>query len=251
VDPINTVIVGEAVAGRSHTVRKQLASLAGNITTRTFDLADLFYEAQANAYYLEWGFASLGEYASGELGIKERKAQYLARIVKVCRDVGVERKNYEPAGISKLREIATLDPDGFFYDKEKGQNFPLDELIVDLILDAPDMTLQQVRDRVDLFKGQTGENKQVVRSYGVTQDCWDRVIKPAIELARRRLGSAGRDEAGNATEYSDGACMEIICASFSQDPNNYEDEPDESGEQANETDGISSNDSPDAAMGER
>ena len=225
-------LYGEAVAGnRATTVRKDLQRLTANMQHSTFDLADLFYEAQANAYYLEWGFASLGEYASGELGIKERKAQYLARIVTVCRDVGVERKNYEPAGISKLREIATLDPDGFFYDKEKSQNFPLDELIVDLILDAPDMTLQQVRDKVDLWKGQTGENKQVVRSYGVTQDCWDRVIKPAIELARRRLGSAGRDEAGNATEYSDGACMEVICISFLQDLNNTLLESDESDEQ--------------------
>jgi hypothetical protein len=225
-------IHGKTVAGRAHMVRKDLKRLAANMQQDVFTLADLFYEAQANAYYLQWGHESLGEYAQKELSIKPRKAQYLARIVKVCRDVGVvDRKNYEPAGISKLREIATLDPKGFFFDKEKNQNFPLNEIIVDLILDAPDLTLQEVKDKVDYLKGQTGENRQIVRSYGVTQSTWDNVIKPAMEMARKKLGSAGRDESGEAQEYSDGACMEIICTSFVQDPNNYMDESDESQEQ--------------------
>jgi hypothetical protein len=230
----DTAIYGEVEAGRASIVRKHLMSLIGHVTTKTFDMAELLYEAQAHAYYLQWGYASLGEYAAKELGLKERKAQYLSRIVKVCRDVAVERKNYEPAGISKLREIATLDPDGFFFDKDKNQNFPLDEIIVDLILDAPDLSLQEIKDKVDFLKGQVGDNRQVVRSYGVTQSTWDNVIKPAMEMARKKLGSAGRDDSGQAQEYSDGACMEIICASFVQDPNNYMEEPDESMEQNNE-----------------
>lgn len=214
------VIVGEAVAGRAAAVRQDLQRLTANMQQDTFTLADLFYEAQANAYYLGWGYESLGDFAVRELGIKERKAQYLARIVKVCRDVGVSRKNYEPAGISKLREITTLESEGFYFDKEKNQNFPLDEIIVDLILDAPEMTMQEVKDKVAKLKGQEGEHRQVVRSFGCTQSCWDNVIKPALELAARKLGSAGRDESGNAVEYSDGAKWEIICVSFLQDPNN-------------------------------
>lgn len=224
-------VYGEAVAGRSAMVRKHLMSLSVNMQHSTFDLADLFYEAQTSAYFLEWGFSSLGEYATRELGIKERKAQYLARIVKVCRDVGVARKDYEPAGISKLREISTLDPDGFFFDKEKSTNLPLDEIIVDLILDAQELTMQQVKDKVDLLKGQVGENKQVIRNFGCTQSCWDNVIHPALELAARNLGSASRDDSGNAVEYSEGAKWEVICASYLQDPNNLLEDEDESGEQ--------------------
>ena len=230
----NVAIYGESVAGRAATVRKDLIRLTASMQHSTFDLADLFYEAQANAYFLQWGFASLGEYSTKELGIKERKAQYLARIVKVCRDVGVARKDYEPAGISKLREISTLDPDGFYFDKEKSTNLPLDEIIVDLILDAPDMTMHQVKDRVDILKGQIGENKQVVRSFGCTQSCWDNTISKALELAAKNLGSAGRDDSGTAIEYSEGAKWEIICQSYLQDPNNNLDESDESGEQVDE-----------------
>jgi hypothetical protein len=224
-------IYGEAVAGRAATVRKDLQALTAKMQRDTFDLADLLFEVQEKDYHLQWGFENIYEYATTELGVKERRVQYLTRIVKVCREVGMSRKNYEPAGISKLREISTLNPTDFFYDKVKEQNFPLTELIVDLILDAPDMTLQQVSDQVDLWKGQTGENKQVVRNFGCTQSCWDHTIKPALELAAKKLGSAGRDVSGQAVEYSEGAKWEIICASYLQDPNNYEDEPDESGEQ--------------------
>lgn len=225
------VIVGEAVAGRAATVRKDLLRLTERMQRDTFDLAELLYEVQKNDYYLQWGFSDIYKYAQAELNVKERRVQYLTRIVKVCTDVGVARKDYEPAGISKLREISTLDPDGFFFDKEKNTNLPLDEIIVDLILDAPDMTTKQVEAKVDLLKGQVGENKQVVRSFGCTQSCWDNVISKALELAARKLGSAGRDTAGNAMEYSEGAKWEIICASYLQDPNNLLEEEDESDQQ--------------------
>jgi hypothetical protein len=233
-------IYGEVVAGRASTVRKDLQRLTASMQHSTFDLADLFYEAQREAYFLQWGFDSLSEYAIKELGIKESKARYLSRIVKVCRDIGVARKDYEPAGISKLREITTLDPDGFFFDTEKNQNFPLDEIIVDLILDAPDLSLQEVKDKVDLLKGQVKENKQVLRTFGITQSCWDNTIEPALEMAARKMGSAGRDASGNAVEYSMGAKLEVICASFVQDPNNYMPEPDESKEQLDHDENIDS-----------
>jgi hypothetical protein len=45
-------------------------------------------------------------------------------------------------------------------------------------------------------------------------------VKPARELARRLLGSAGRDAEGLGKEYSDSACDEIIYAAFLADVNN-------------------------------
>lgn len=227
------VIIGEAVAGQASTVRKKLLNLVFKMQSNTFDMAELLYEVQENSYYLQWGFESIYEYASSELGIKERKVQYLVRIVKVCRDVHLDRKHYEPAGISKLREITTLDPDGFYFDEK--QNHPLDEMILDLILEAPEMSFKEVEERVSILKGQTDENRMVLRNYKVTQSTWDRVIKPAMEMARRKLGSAGRDDAGNAQEYPDGVVWEIICVSYLQDPNNFMEESNESGEQIENT----------------
>ena len=67
------VILGEAVAGHSAALRKHMGVLAQDLEKNTFDLAEAFFEAQETHCYIEWGFDSLGEYASLELGIKHRR----------------------------------------------------------------------------------------------------------------------------------------------------------------------------------
>lgn len=213
-------IHGEQVAGRAARVRKTLKDLSSQRKTSNFDLADLLHEAQENNYYSEWGYASLPDYAAKELGLKPRKAQYLARITKVCWAVGLTRAQYEPVGTSKLRGICTLDPKGKFYNTAEHVNEPMDEHIVRLILDSDTMTVEEVEDEVLRLKGRTGPDRPVIRSTSYVKSVWDNVIKPARELARQVLGSAGRDDGGNAKEYSDGACDEIIYAAFLADPSN-------------------------------
>ena len=150
-------IIGEAIAGRAAKVRRQLLDLSADVKASTFDMAELLFEAQENNYLPGWGFASLPDYASKELGLKERKAQYLARIVKVCRAVGLKREQYEPAGTSKLRDITTLNPEGTYYNALDHVHEPLDEHIVRLILDSDKMTVDQVYMEVCRLKGQVAE----------------------------------------------------------------------------------------------
>jgi len=215
------VMVGEQIAGRSAQVRRSLMSMVANLSTNTFDLADLLYEARENNYPNAWGFASLAEYAEKELGLKQRKAEYLTRIVKVTRAVGLKREQWEPCGVSKLREITRLNHEGTFWNKDEHVSEPLDEHIVRLILDHDKLNVQQTKDEVARLLGQSGPDRRVMRSYSTDITTWQNVISPAIELARRMLGSKGRDEdTGNAKEYSEGECYECICASFNADPNN-------------------------------
>lgn len=105
-------IIGEQVAGRATRVREKLKDLTSDIKASTFDVADLLFEAQENNYPAKWGYASTYEYGKEELGLKRRKIEYLLRITKVCHQVGLKRERYEPSGISKLRAITTLDPEG-------------------------------------------------------------------------------------------------------------------------------------------
>jgi hypothetical protein len=231
------VIIGEAVAGqqaaRANAVRKALSVLSEDIRASTFDMSILLYEVSANNYAAGWGFASVSEYAAKELGLKERKSQYLIRLVRVCNAVGVKRSDYEPVGVSKLREITSLDPYTSYFNPDIKQNESMSDHIVDLLSRAEDMTYDQVKQAVSVLKGEVGENARVwVPSFWVTKSCMENVILPARELVRKRLGSAPvKDEAGNAIEYSDGVAEELIHAEFLADLSNYEPEPDESKEQ--------------------
>lgn len=207
-------IRGEIIAGRAATVRKSLSLLVNDLSRSTFDLADLLFEAQESGYISSWGFENLGDFAEKELGLRERKAQYLVRITKVCRAVGLKREDYEKAGISKLREITTLDPEGSFWNLETKQSEPLDEHIVRLVTEAEDMDRNEVVDEVLRLKGMVGEDRPVVRSFTATQSAWENTIKRAYERMRMKLGSSGRDDEGMAKEYSDGVVIEAICADW-------------------------------------
>lgn len=216
-DPI--AIVGDVQAGRATVIRKRLMGLAGDIQSSTFDLAELLMEAADGHLYQAWGYNSLPEYGALELSLKRRKIQYLVRIVEVMKIVGIKREVYEPVGVTKLREVTTLDPAGRFYNKETQQNEPLVDHIVRLVTEAEELTADQISEEVKRLKGQIGDNSLVTRSTTYVNSVWENVIKPARELARRLMGSAGRDKDGNAVEYSDGAVDEMIYAEFLNDPN--------------------------------
>jgi hypothetical protein len=231
-DPI--VIVGEAVAGREaklDALRKRIRALASDVERNTFDLAEAFFQAQESHCYAEWGFESLGEYASLELGIKHRRAQYLAKIVRVCRACGVARKDWEPAGTSKLRVITGLDPESSFFNRETKINEPMVEHIVRLIAEAPELTTVEVAEEVQRLMGNVGENAMVTKSYRVTKSAYEHTVQRCFESVRKRLGSKGRDGTGAAVEYTDGNCLEAVCAEYNSDPRNFMEELDESKEQ--------------------
>ena len=220
-------IVGEREAGRSATVRKRLMMLVGDIAENTFDMAELLAEAVAGNLPRQWGYDDIYDYGEQELGLKERKIQYLVRIVQVCTAVGLKREHYEPAGVSKLREITRLNPEGSFFNPATKEPEPLNEHIVTLVTDHDKYTGKELLEEVRRLRGEIGENRPVTKMMQWTESTYLNVILPAQELARRRLGSAGRDkDTGDAIEYSDSVVEEMIHAEFLADPNN-EPEPEE------------------------
>ena len=136
-------IYGEAVAGRSAKVRESLLRLSANINASVADMVELLTEAVENNYLPAWGFSSVLEYGTEELGLKKRKTQYLTRIGKVTKAVGLTRSQWEPAGTSKLREICTLDPEGSYWNIAEHANEDMAEHIVRLILDCDKLTVKK------------------------------------------------------------------------------------------------------------
>lgn len=219
---------GEAVAGRAAAVRRELLKLDSSLEDMSFDLAELLAEVRGAALYGAWGFSTFEDYVSAELNTKLRRAQYLTRIVQVCTACGIERLDYQPAGITKLREITRLNPEGSFWNTETKESEPLKGHIQRLVKAAPQMKQAEVVEEVKRLMGLVGDDAMENRTFSWKRAVIENVIEPAQELARRKMGSAGRDEEGNAIDYSASAAEEVIHQEFLNDPSNYDEEPDES-----------------------
>ena len=204
-------IVGQQVAGESVKVRKQLEQLIKKINSSAFDIADLLHAVKKNGYYE--GFATFAEYLK-TLEIKQRKAQYLERICSVMEEMGIAREKYEPLGVSKLREITSLDVNGTWINPETKEETPFKAFIKGFVEKGADMTLEEIQEHVRTLKGLIGENALTWIHLRVTQIALDNTVRPALELAKAKIGSVGKDDEGISKDATDGAAVEMICADF-------------------------------------
>lgn len=202
------VIVGEAVAGQASKVLKQINEIIQGVNTSTFDLMDLLHEVKTKSYYYP-AHESFGDYAKS-LDLKVSKSYYLVRIKEVMNTAGVSRAEYEPVGISKLRAISRIDT------LEPGAV----EKVKALISGANQLDLEEVTQQVATAQGLTGDDAMVWMNITLKKAARDEVVKPALELAKKNIGSVGQDADGNAKDASDGSALEAVCADFLSDPNN-------------------------------
>jgi hypothetical protein len=217
------VIAGEAQAGESAEVRQELENLIHTINTSTFDVAELLHKVKSKHYYQTYGFNTFLEYVA-ELEIKTRKAQYLVRIVDIMEQVRIDREDYQPIGIAKLREITSLDvtdSDGdpaVYDDPEKGETHLMSDIIKGLISKAPEMSLGEIKKYVKILKGFVGDNDIVWLNICVNSQALSETINPALALAKQNLGTASLNDEGVAQDYSDGKALEIIAVEYLNDP---------------------------------
>jgi hypothetical protein len=224
--PDTVVLVGEAIAGESVKARKELETLIRTLNASTFDVADLLHKVRKNGWYRP-DFDTFGEYVKS-LDIKQRKAEYLEKIVDVMEEVGYERNTYEPLGVAKLREITSLDPNVDWTNPSTGEVTPMRDFITEFVDKGLGMSLADIKQHVRTLKGLVGVNDIINRTFGWTRQAVDETIDPAIRLAKNAIGSTGRDAEGNAIEPSDSKAIELILADFLANPaNNVTLEPDD------------------------
>jgi hypothetical protein len=214
-----TILVGDLVAGESTHVRNQLERLIHNFDKSLFDIGELLYKVRRSGFYQSWGFSTFKEYVES-LNFKERRAQYLTRIVSVMAELGINRPEYESLGIAKLREITSLDPNGTWTNPQTGEVTQLRDWIAGLVDRGEDMTLDELKQHIRTLKGLVGENDLVWENFCVKRSVRDNVVEPAKELARRNIGSTGKDEEGISKDASGGACLEVWCVEYLNNPAN-------------------------------
>jgi hypothetical protein len=212
-DPV--AIVGEAEAGRAAKVKRQIQNLVKNVSASTFDLAELLWEVKNKNYYTEWGFESFSKYCKDIKGLKYSKSYYLVAIVSLMKAAGVDRANYEPVGLTKLRSISVLNK-----ELEKEFNgIPMPLVVNQLTLKAEGMTAEEVQYEVDTILGLTEDESMVWLNVHVKKVARENVIKPALALMKKHMGSTGPDEEGMYHDPSDGAALEMMAANTLADPN--------------------------------
>ncbi len=208
----NVAVVGEIEAGRATTVRRAINKLVSQANTSDFDLSDLLHEAKSKLYFTGWGFESFSKFAKS-LALKYTKSYYLVRIKENMIAAGLERKEYEPVGKTKLRMISRLKPETEF----KGT--PVSLLIRELTLKAEGMTPEEVSYEVDTIMGLTEDESFVWMNVKVKKLARENVIKPALDKMKKHIGTQPSDDEGQQVDASEGRALELICADFLADPN--------------------------------
>lgn len=217
--PATVQIVGEQIAGESAKVKKELEKLLKSLNKSTFDVADLLHKVKKFGYFRP-EFDTFAEYLK-TLDIKQRKSQYLERITDVMEQVNIERNTYEPLGIAKLRDITSLDPNSIWKNPTTGAETPMKDFIVEFVNEGATMSQKEIQEHVRTLKGFTGDNDIVNKTFGWVRSTFENVIEKALELAKRHIGSVGRDpETGNAIDPSDSRAMEVIAIEYLNDPTN-------------------------------
>jgi hypothetical protein len=205
-------IVDEAEAGRASKVKKEIGKLIKMQNSSTFDIAELLHEAKTKNYFREWGFDNFTGYVKS-LEMKAVKCYYLVNIVSNMKAAALAREEYEPVGIAKLRSIARLNPEGEF------NGTPMPMVIRELTLKAPQMTAEEVQVEVETIMGKVGDESMVWLNIHLKRLSRENIIKPALELAKKHIGSTSTDADGVAQDATDGRALELICANFLADPN--------------------------------
>jgi hypothetical protein len=218
-------IVGEAVAGEAAATLAEIKKLVKGLSVNTFDLAEKLHKVKKNKFYAP-KYNTFGEYAK-TLDLKLSKSYYLVKLVEIMESAYVPRSVYEPVGIAKLRiisRLATHNPDGtpkiYSGMVNDGTNCTGVELVKAIMENATTGTPEQIEALVRKANGQVGDNAPEWENIPMTagqRAKW----QEAISLAKKNIGSVGKDEDGQYKDASVGACAEVIAVSYLQDPNNY------------------------------
>jgi hypothetical protein len=206
-----TVIVGEVVAGQAAKVKAALKKAIKTHVTSVFDVLEGLHEVRKNKYY-QPDFNTMTEYCE-TLGLKPRKSQYLLRIAEVMEAVGLTRAQFEPAGISNLREICRLDPAGVYENPVTHEKTPMKDWILALVAD-PEITLDSLQENVRILLGHVGDDATKWVNIPLKRIVYFQTYLPALEKAKSMIGTVGKTAEGMAIDPSDASALEMILADF-------------------------------------
>jgi len=202
-------IHGPVVPGVAVQARKELETVISVANSSMFDIAELLHKIKKNKYH----DGTFTDYLKS-LNFKRRRLEYLEKMAGVMEAVGIPRTQYEPLGISKLREITSLDPNGKWTDPETKEEIPISTFIQGFVEKGHELSKEDIHKHVNTLKGMIGEESMGWIHLYMKQSVIDQVVKPSLEKAKALIGSIGKDEEGYSIDPSDGRAAETVFVSF-------------------------------------
>jgi hypothetical protein len=212
------VLVGEQEAGKAAKALKQLNQLIKGLSTSTFDVMDLAHEIKSKNYFSP-KYNTFSEFGK-TLDLKMSKLYYLVKIKEAMNSANIPREVYEPIGLSKLRAIARLDPTKNY---ELAGAATTIEIIKSLVEQAPTSSLEDLKTAINEIQGLTGEDSMVWLNVSLKHSARE-VVKKAISVAKKNIGSVSKNDEGVSQDASDGSALEVVALDFLSDPANCYDQ---------------------------
>jgi hypothetical protein len=216
---------------RADEVSATIKRLDGLTSNNTFDQAELFAEVDREAHWATAGFESQEDYYKG-LGIEKskREIQYLTKMYKALVVLGLQREQYAPAKVSKLKVITQLDPASEVVDEDTKISEPMSAIMKRLIATAPNRKIADIQAEVDQLLGVVDEEDELTwLNLPIRRDAKE-VVMQAIELARALSGDTVDVVSKELKDISEASALERIAADFLASPSNQLDELGHAGE---------------------
>jgi hypothetical protein len=185
---------GKATKPELDQLRKQIVSCKEQLDRSNFEMAGLLYRANAIGAHRDWGYPMWKDYIEQELGMSERKSQYLMAIWHWYeKEIGTDaetREKVEELGVTKVNQLSKV-----------ATKNTLDEWVDR----AQDMTVTELTESVKSDRLGKGPNPEEVPSKlwfslfpGQLQ-----TVEDALEIAESMAESDKR-----------GHLLEMVCRSF-------------------------------------
>lgn len=211
-------VVGEQIPGQAATALEQLEQLIAESNKIGFDIGEKSYNVKKNGYYTV-KYTTFQDFLK-TLPYKKRRIEYLTKMFEVMDSVGIARSKFESLGLSKMREITSLDPNSDWVNPETQAVTPMREFIIGFVEKGNELTLQEIQQHVRTLKGLVGENDFVFRKLAFTRADAEATWDPAIALAKNNIGSVGKDDEGISIDASDSAAAKVLAIEYLADPAN-------------------------------
>ena len=197
--PINDDLVQTSSITRDEAseVLKEADSLKDKVETAYYDLGIKLLKIKKEQLWKLCDYSSFDRYVTDRLGFKTRKAAYIISNSKKVHELGIDKKDAEEIGWSKLKEVARLDNKSEAVDMvEKAKNLSVKEL-KELISDnkLPKVTIE---DR-ELNDSPEEQHKKFFS-----------LFTPQLKL----VDSAIDHVIGSGDTEKEGQALSIICQTF-------------------------------------